>query len=496
MPQPADISAATPTAIPIEIRRICCIGAGYVGGPTMAVIADRCPDLQVTVVDLNEQRIAAWNDADLSKLPVYEPGLDAVVGRARGRNLTFSTAVDEAIAPADMVFISVNTPTKTKGLGAGQASDLRWVEACARQVAKVATGHTIVVEKSTLPVRTAQAIKEILAAAQAEGASGRSFAVLSNPEFLAEGTAISDLEGPDRVLIGGEDAAAIDALASVYAHWVPQDKILRTNLWSSELSKLTANAFLAQRISSINSIAAFCEATGADVREVARAIGTDSRIGPKFLQAGPGFGGSCFQKDILNLVYLCRHFGLPEVADYWESVVALNTWQQHRISRLVVQKLFGTVTGKRLAVLGFAFKADTNDTREAPAICICRDLLEEGAQLAIHDPKVESGQIARDLQQEASAVPDPKAGPSRAALSGEGTWWKGADVADTVAGADAVLILTEWQYYRQLDWSTLAPLMRQPAWIFDARSVVDPAAVAAVGLQLWRVGDGGDLISG
>ena len=478
-----------------SVRRICCIGAGYVGGPTMAVIADRCPDLQVTVVDLNEQRIAAWNDSDLSKLPVYEPGLDAVVGRARGRNLSFSTAVDEAIAAADMVFISVNTPTKTKGLGAGQASDLRWVEACARQVAKVATGHTIVVEKSTLPVRTAQAIKEILAAAQGEGTDGRSFSVLSNPEFLAEGTAISDLEGPDRVLIGGEDAAAIDALASVYAHWVPQEKILRTNLWSSELSKLTANAFLAQRISSINSIAAFCEATGADVREVARAIGTDSRIGPKFLQAGPGFGGSCFQKDILNLVYLCRHFGLPEVADYWESVVTLNTWQQHRISRLVVQKLFGTVTGKRLAVLGFAFKADTNDTREAPAIRICRDLLEEGAQLAIHDPKVETDQIARDLHLEASAVPDPNAGPSRAALSGEGTWWKADDVASTVAGADAVLILTEWQQYRQLDWQALAPLLRQPAWIFDARSVVDPAAVAAAGLQLWRVGDGGDPIT-
>ena len=478
-----------------SVRRICCIGAGYVGGPTMAVIADRCPDLQVTVVDLNEQRIAAWNDSDLSKLPVYEPGLDAVVGRARGRNLSFSTAVDEAIAAADMVFISVNTPTKTKGLGAGQASDLRWVEACARQVAKVATGHTIVVEKSTLPVRTAQAIKEILAAAQGEGTDGRSFSVLSNPEFLAEGTAISDLEGPDRVLIGGEDAAAIDALASVYAHWVPQEKILRTNLWSSELSKLTANAFLAQRISSINSIAAFCEATGADVREVARAIGTDSRIGHKFLQAGPGFGGSCFQKDILNLVYLCRHFGLPDVADYWESVVTLNTWQQHRISRLVVQKLFGTVTGKRLAVLGFAFKADTNDTREAPAIRICRDLLEEGAQLAIHDPKVakvEADQIARDLHLEASAVSDPNAGPSRAALSGEGTWWKADDVGSTVAGADAVLILTEWQQYRQLDWQALAPLLRQPAWIFDARSVVDPAVVAAAGLQLWRVGDGGD----
>lgn len=476
-----------------QIRNICCIGAGYVGGPTMAVIADRCPNIQVNVVDLNEARIAAWNDPDLSKLPVYEPGLDVVVARARGRNLYFSTEVDVAIAGADMVFISVNTPTKAKGLGAGQASDLRWVEACARQVAQCAKGHTIVVEKSTLPVRTAEAVDLILKAAQRQVVDGEppiSFAVLSNPEFLAEGTAIRDLESPDRVLIGGENADAIQALVEVYRQWVPHEKILLTNLWSSELSKLTANAFLAQRISSINSLAALCEVTGADVREVARAIGSDSRIGSKFLQAGPGFGGSCFKKDILNLVYLCRHFGLPEVADYWENVVALNTWQQHRISRLVVQKLFGTVTGKRLALLGFAFKADTNDTREAPAICIANDLLEEGAQLAIYDPKVDSEQIARDLQLLASSPPDAQAGPTRAALSGEGTWWTCSNVAAAVAGADAVLILTEWQQFRQLDWAALAPLMRRPAWVFDARAVVDPDAVRASGLMLWRVGDG------
>jgi UDPglucose 6-dehydrogenase len=335
------------------------MGAGYVGGPTMAVIADHCPNIQVTVVDLNQQRIDAWNDSDLSRLPVYEPGLDCVVDRARGRNLHFSTDVDSAIAAADIVFISVNTPTKVKGLGAGQASDLRWVEACSRQVANAAQGHTIVVEKSTLPVRTAETIRTILEASQAplqEGEVPKSFAVLSNPEFLAEGTAIRDLECPDRVLIGGEDDDSINALADVYMHWVEPEKILRTNLWSSELSKLTANAFLAQRISSINSVAALCESTGADVQEVARAIGTDSRIGPKFLQSGPGFGGSCFQKDILNLVYLCRHFGLPEVASYWESVVELNAWQQHRISRLIVQRLFGTVTGKRVAILGFALR--------------------------------------------------------------------------------------------------------------------------------------------
>ncbi|WP_115127049.1 nucleotide sugar dehydrogenase [Synechococcus sp. GEYO] len=475
----------------LSIRSICCIGAGYVGGPTMAVIADQCPDVQVTVVDINQTRIDAWNNSDLSKLPVYEPGLDAVVGRARGRNLYFSTGVDEAIASADMVFISVNTPTKTKGLGAGQASDLRWVEACARQVAKSSTGHTIVVEKSTLPVRTAEAIKAILSAAE-QSADGihRTFSVLSNPEFLAEGTAISDLESPDRVLIGGEHPEAIDALAYVYSQWVPQERILRTNLWSSELSKLTANAFLAQRISSINSVAALCEATGADVREVARAIGSDSRIGSKFLQAGPGFGGSCFQKDILNLVYLCRHFGLPDVANYWESVVQLNSWQQHRIARMVVQKLFGTVTGKRLAILGFAFKADTNDTREAPAIRIAKDLLVEGAQLAIHDPKVDSDQIARDLNLPASTAPDAQSGPTRAALSGEGTWWPADEIPSAVQGADAVIILTEWSQYRGLDWSALVSLMRQPAWVFDARSVVTPAEVEGAGLNLWRVGEG------
>jgi len=466
--------------VPAPVHSICCIGAGYVGGPTMAVIADRCPWIQVTVVDLNEQRIAAWNDADLSRLPVYEPGLDAVVGRSRGRNLHFSTEVDAAIAAADMVFLAVNTPTKTRGLGAGQASDLRWIEASARQVATAAQGHTIVVEKSTLPVRTAETVNAILGAAQADS-RGKTFSVLSNPEFLAEGTAIADLESPDRVLIGGEDAGAIEALAGVYGEWVPQERILRTNVWSSELSKLTANAFLAQRISSINAIAALCEATGANVREVARAIGTDSRIGPKFLQAGPGFGGSCFQKDILNLVYLCRHYGLEEPAAYWEQVVTLNTWQQQRIARLAVRNLFGTVTGKRLAVLGFAFKADTNDTREAPAIRICRDLIEEGATLAIVDPKVEAEQIARDLGCSPGGV---------ASLSGEGGWVPAATPEEAARGADAVLILTEWGAYRQLDWPAIAEVMRHPAWLFDGRAVADAAAARAAGLNVWRVGEG------
>jgi UDPglucose 6-dehydrogenase len=453
----------------------------------MAVIADRCPDIQVTVVDLNEERISAWNHQDLSCLPVYEPGLDEVVGRARSRNLHFTTQVNQAIAEADMIFLSVNTPTKTRGVGAGQASDLRWIEASARQVAAAANGHTIVVEKSTLPVRTAEAVKAILAAAQGDTGGTKTFSVLSNPEFLAEGTAIADLESPDRVLIGGDDEGAIEALASVYGHWVPAERILRTNLWSSELSKLTANAFLAQRISSINAIASLCEATGADVREVARAIGTDSRIGPKFLQAGPGYGGSCFQKDILNLVYLCRHYGLEEAASYWESVVTLNTWQQQRIARLVVNSLFGTVSGKRIAVLGFAFKADTNDTREAPAIRICRDLIEEGAQLAIVDPKVEADQMARDLEK-------PPVTPEQARrgipLGGEGTWTHEASPLEAACGADAVLILTEWKDYRQLDWPALHAVMRRPAWLFDARAVADPVAARAAGLNVWRVGEG------
>ena len=456
------------------IRSICCIGAGYVGGPTMAVIADCCPGIQVTVVDLNAERIAAWNDPDLSQLPVYEPGLDAVVGRARGRNLHFSTAVEAAIAGADMVFLSVNTPTKIKGVGAGQASDLRWIEASARQVAACAQGHTIVVEKSTLPVRTAETVQTILSAVP--GAEGQTFSVLSNPEFLAEGTAIADLQAPDRVLIGGEDPTAIEALAAIYGQWVPAERILRTNLWSSELSKLTANAFLAQRISSINAIAAICEATGADVGEVSRAIGSDSRIGAKFLKAGPGFGGSCFQKDILNLVYLCGHYGLHEVAAYWQQVVTLNTWQQQRIARLVVNRLFGTVSGKRIGVLGFAFKADTNDTRESPAIRICLDLLEEGAELVIVDPKVVEAQIAIDLAQGDGM--------------GSGGWQLASTAVEAATGADALLLLTEWAEFGELDWQGIGAVMRQPAWLFDARATADASAARAAGLKVWRVGEG------
>jgi UDPglucose 6-dehydrogenase len=344
----------------------------------MAMIAKQCPDIHVHVVDINQARIDAWNS---DNLPVYEPGLLEVVSESRDRNLQFSTQVEKSVAAADMIFICVNTPTKTFGIGAGRAANLEYVEKCARLIASVSHGHKIVVEKSTLPVRTAEAVKRILSTS----GNGGTFDVLSNPEFLAEGSAIEDLLSPDRVLIGGESPVAIQSLVNVYARWVPRDRILTTNVWSSELSKLAANAFLAQRVSSINAISALCEATGADVDEVARAIGTDSRIGKKFLKASVGFGGSCFQKDILNLVYLCEHFGLKEVADYWEQVVVMNDYQKRRFAQNIVRTMFNTVSDKKIALWGWAFKKDTNDTRESAAIYVCRDLLHERARLAIYD---------------------------------------------------------------------------------------------------------------
>ncbi len=475
----------------LKIKNICCIGAGYVGGPTMSVIADKCPNIRVDVVDKNSERIKLWNSSDLNDLPIFEPGLSEIIKRCRNRNLTFSTKIEEKISIADMVFISVNTPTKTKGIGAGQASDLKWVEACAREVAKYSKGHTIVVEKSTLPVKTAEVIKRILESSRPEykiEEEVKSFDVLSNPEFLAEGSAIKDLVDPDRVLIGGENEKAISALNNIYSEWVPQDKILHTNIWSSELAKLTSNAFLAQRVSSINSISALCEATGADIREVSRAIGTDSRIGSKFLDSGPGFGGSCFKKDILNLVYLSNHFGLPEVANFWEGVVHLNNWHQHRISKLVVNKLFGTVFRKKILILGFAFKANTNDTRESAAISICIDLLKEGADLKIHDPKVNEKQIAKDLG--AESLENRHLDSDNAKGKYDGSWQKIDNIHDSFVNTDAVVILTEWGEYSKINWKTASNLMRHPSWIFDSRSIVNPKKVLKENLNLWRVGDG------
>ena len=387
----------------------------------------------------------------------------------------------------------MNTPTKTKGIGAGQASDLKWIEKCAREVAQHANGHTIVVEKSTLPVRTAETIQIILNTKQDfqdQDKKKPTFAVLSNPEFLAEGSAINDLENPDRILIGGDDIQAKKALSDIYKNWVPDEKILFTNIWSSELAKLTANAFLAQRVSSINSIGALCESTGADVREVSRAIGSDKRIGSKFLDSGPGFGGSCFKKDILNLVYLSKYFGLPEVANFWESVVTLNNWHQNRISKLILKKLFGTISGKKICILGFAFKANTNDTRESAAINICYDLLEEGAILSINDPKVTASQIELDLGITESKInPDLHEGDLDTV---ENQWEFHKNIELAAEGADAIVILTAWDEYSEIDWNKISQKMRKPSWVFDARSIVNPNDVIKSGLNFWRVGDGNE----
>ena len=449
--------------------KICCLGAGYVGGPTMAMIAHKCPQVTVTVADVNEERINAWN-SDI--LPVFEPGLDEVVRSARGTNLFFTTDKILAIKEADVVFVSVGTPTKTYGVDSGRAADLKYVELCARDIAEHSESSKIVVEKSTIPVRTAESLKTVLSANAVDGIS---FQVLSNPEFLAEGTAIRDLENPDRVLIGGEETPegqeAMETLASVYATWVDQERILKTNLWSSELSKLVANAFLAQRISSINSISALCEATEANVDEVAYAIGKDSRIGPKFLKSSVGFGGSCFQKDLLNLVYLCEHFGLPEVAEYWKKVIEINDWQKRRFSTRIVNSLFNTVNGKRIALLGFAFKKDTNDTRESPAIYVGRDLLEEEANLAIYDPKVAPEQIRRDLgfefRDQIEICDDPYG---------------------AVENAHAVAILTEWDQFKDLDYQKIFDKMMKPAFLFDGRSVTDRVDLRDIGFRVYSIG--------
>ncbi|MFM8809274.1 MAG: UDP-glucose 6-dehydrogenase [Chthoniobacterales bacterium] len=450
--------------------KITCLGAGYVGGPTMAMIAAKCPDIEVTVVDPNAARIAAWNS---DKLPVYEPGLDEVVRSARGRNLHFKTDVEGAIRSGDIIFVCVGTPTKTYGVGAGRAADLRYIESAARTIAQVAEGNKIIVEKSTIPVKTAEAMLTILRANSRNG----TFQVLSNPEFLAEGTAIADLQKPDRILIGGERTPegekAMAALVDVYGRWVPRDRIITSNLWSSELSKLVANAFLAQRISSINSISALCEATGADVDEVAHAIGTDSRIGPKFLKASVGFGGSCFQKDILNLVYLCGHFGLPEVAQYWESVVRMNDWQKNRFTQQIVRTLFNTVSGKRIAVLGFAFKKDTNDTRESAAISVVRGLLEENATVVVYDPKVPADEIRRDVL--GAGVANPNLVIAKSA----------EEAAD---GAHALAVLTEWDQFKTLDFAKVYAGMHKPAFVFDGRNILPRAEMQKIGFRVFAIG--------
>ena len=459
--------------------RICCIGAGYVGGPTMAMIAKQCPDIEVHVVDLNQARIDQWNS---NELPIYEPGLDEIVREARGRNLTFSSRIEAAINYANIIFIAVNTPTKSFGIGAGRAANLEFIEKCARQIADCSTGHKIIVEKSTLPVRTAEAVKRILNSS----ANGATFDVLSNPEFLAEGTAVQDLIHPDRVLIGGESKEAVERLAQVYGRWIPRDRILTTNLWSSELSKLAANAFLAQRVSSINAISALCEATGADVDEVANAIGTDSRIGPRFLKASVGFGGSCFQKDILNLVYLCEHFGLREVAQYWDQIVIMNDYQKRRFSERIVRTMFNTVSDKKIAVWGFAFKKDTNDTRESAAIYVCHGLLEERARLAIYDPRVPESQIRAELEMAFADSTGVLSDKHKQLIESNVTV-----VRDAYAAADeahAITVLTEWDEFKSVDTKRVFQGMRRPAFVFDGRNILDRNKLAQQGFEVHCIG--------
>lgn len=446
-------------------KDILCIGAGYVGGPTMAVIAQKCPDCKITIVDINPQRIAAWNS---DQLPIYEPGLLDIVKSRRGKNLFFSTDIPSAIRAADIIFVSVNTPTKTFGEGAGMASDLQYWEKTAHEIVRHADRDKIIVEKSTLPVRTAEAMERILKA----GGNGVHFEVLSNPEFLAEGTAVKDLLEPDRVLIGGHTneagQKAVDTLVALYANWVPRERIITTNLWSSELSKLVANAFLAQRISSINSISALCEKTDADVSEIARAIGSDSRIGSRFLMASVGFGGSCFRKDILNLVYIARSYGLNEVADYWHQVIHMNDFQKERFVRRMLSEMFNTVAGKKIAVFGFAFKADTGDTRDSAAISVVKKLLEERAQVRLTDP-----QALTNASMELGEDP---------LLSFH------EDPYEAAEGCHAIAVVTEWPLYRTLDYKRIQRAMNKPAFIFDGRNILNHQELHHLGFNVFPLG--------
>mmetsp|Transcript_55 Transcript_55/g.200 ORF Transcript_55/g.200 Transcript_55/m.200 type:complete len:489 (+) Transcript_55:155-1621(+) len=466
--------------------KICCIGAGYVGGPTMAMIALKAPDIEVVVVDINEARIAAWNS---DTLPIYEPGLEDVVKEALGRNLFFSTEVKKHVADADVVFVSVNTPTKTRGVGAGKAADLTYWEGAARMIASVSTSSKIIVEKSTVPVKTAEAIEKVLRRNCDDDSV--QFDILSNPEFLAEGTAVADLMKPDRVLIGGKDTArgrqAMEVLKSVYAHWVPEENILLTNLWSAELTKLTANAMLAQRISSVNSISALCEVTGADISQVSHAIGTDSRIGPKFLNASVGFGGSCFQKDILNLVYICETLGLKMVADYWNSVVEINDYQKQRFVERVIESMFNTISGKIITILGFAFKKDTGDTRETPAIDVCKGLIGDNAQLHIYDPQVSKKQMLGDLTTPKFEWDHPSARQQATTLMDKHVETF-EDAYSAAKGSHALCILTEWDEFKELDFRRIYKDMVKPAFIFDGRNILNHSALREMGYIVYALG--------
>ena len=463
------------------IKSICCIGAGYVGGPTMAVIAKQCPNIKVTIVDINEARIASWNSNNFDELPVFEPGLANIVKEVRDKNLFFSTDIDKAIDEAEMIFISVNTPTKTYGKGKGMAADLKYIELCARQIARVSKQDKIVVEKSTLPVRTASAIKSILV----NTGNGVQFQILSNPEFLAEGTAVQDLLNPDRVLIGGdvstkEGEIAVNALVDIYANWISKDRILTTNVWSSELSKLTANAFLAQRVSSINAMSEICEKTGANIKEVSKAIGMDSRIGSKFLNASVGFGGSCFQKDILNLVYIAKSYGLNEVADYWEQVILMNEHQKNRFSDNIVKTLYNTVSGKKITFLGWAFKKNTNDTRESAAIKVADNLLNEQANVSVFDPKVVEEKIYADLDYL----------KTRSLEENKNLLKINNDPYEACNNAHAIAVLTEWDEFKDYDWVKIYNHMQKPAFIFDGRGILNKTEIEDIGFTYYKIGVG------
>lgn len=467
------------------VLKICGIGAGYVGGPTMAVIALKCPSIEVAVVDISHSRISAWNS---NKLPIYEPGLEEVVKQCIGKNLLFSTDVEKHVCEADIIFVSVNTPTKTRGLGAGKAADLTYWESAARMIADVSKSDKIVVEKSTVPVRTAEAIEKILT----HNSKGIKYQILSNPEFLSEGTAIQDLLYPDRVLIGGsegpEGQVAIQKLKDVYSHWVPEDKIITTNLWSSELSKLADNAFLAQRISSVNAMSALCEATGADVSQVSHALSKNTKIGPKFLNASVGFGGSCFQKDILNLVYICECNGLTEVANYWKGVIKVNDYQKSRFVNRVVTSMFNTVSGKKIAVLGFAFKKDTSDTRKTPAIDVCKGLLGDKACLSIYDPRVTEDQILKDLSMNDAQWDHPiHLQPVRLSTSVEQVTVVG-DAYVATKDAHGICILTEWDEFKTLDYQRIFDSMQKPAFVFDGRNILNLDKLRKIGFIVYSIG--------
>tara|TARA_X000000368_G_scaffold418995_1_gene421342 strand:+ start:5717 stop:7114 length:1398 start_codon:yes stop_codon:yes gene_type:complete len=464
----------------MKVKKICCIGAGYVGGPTMAVIAAKSPDLKVSVVDLNKKKIDSWNNEDLSKLPIYEPGLDKIIEVSRGKNLFFSTDVDKAISESDIIFIAVNTPTKTIGEGKGMAADLKYVELCARKIAEISKSNKIIVEKSTVPVKTAQAINSIL---KSVGDPNLKFEVLSNPEFLAEGTAVNDLLNPDRVLIGGNNntengRSAINELVGIYSNWIPKSKILTTNVWSSELSKLVANAFLAQRISSINSISELCEATNANVDEISRAIGSDSRIGSKFLKASVGFGGSCFQKDILNLVYISKSLGLSKVSDYWNQVIIINNHQRSRFASRILKTLYGTVSDKKITVFGWAFKKDTNDSRESSSIYVSLKLLEEGGNLAIYDPQVKLDQIVTDLIEIGNL--------NESDILKSVSYYN--DPYEACSNSHAIAVLTEWDEFKNYDWKKIHSIVNKPANLFDGRNILDSNKMLSYGFKFFALG--------